>query len=159
MYNWGNQNWEITSFISVFRFFSLSMSNTCARNILISFLCTLQITVGSLTDVPFLEKEKFPLDFFPKVCMVWVQLILAGSQQFLRVRAVLLQYRLVPGALLLPLGDRNPTCWASRISHYWSTGLPSIVHELQPWVVVMKNHKNLGRLFHLLIIQLSLLPL
>jgi len=23
--------------------------------------------VGSLTDIPFVEKEKFPLDFFPKV--------------------------------------------------------------------------------------------
>lgn len=25
-----------------------------------------EISIGSLTDVPFLEKEKFPLDFFPK---------------------------------------------------------------------------------------------
>ena len=50
-----------------FRIFSLS--NACVRNILINFICTLQISIGSLTDVPFLEKEKFPLDFFPKVCM------------------------------------------------------------------------------------------
>ena len=91
--------------------------------------------------------------------VVWAQSILAGSQQFLHVRAVLLQYPLAPGAFLLPLGDRNPTCWASRISLYRTTGLPSIVYELQPWVVLMKNHTNLGRFFHLLIIQLSLLPL
>ena len=109
---------------------------------------------------PLFRKGKISSGLFSKgMYVVWAQSILAGSQQFLHVRAVLLQYPLAPGAFLLPLGDRNPTCWASRISLYQTTGLPSIVYELQPWVVLMKNHTNLGRLFHLLIIQLSLLPL
>lgn len=46
------------AFVIVVVYFSLT---------LVMFVFLLQTSVGSLADVPFVEKAKFPLDFFPKV--------------------------------------------------------------------------------------------